>query len=187
MDVSLTQLQAIALILQMAPSRNREELMKQIVQRLRSNGGPSRTKGVAVNRVERSRSRDDRSQTEQPRKALARSEQPRNAHSRNDQAASFNGDAYKAALEGVARRGYNQVVAALVNRANGKRWILLRKPNSNDIDDRVTVWGNASGGPRKIYGGNAMSDEEFIESKKRLGYERDPGLLRAARNATRRQ
>lgn len=194
-DISLTQLQAIALVLQLPVSRNREDLLKQIKQRLREGGASAVQRVPAKSRAERSfesvprkmenRKRLDRTERSfESRKMDSRKRLDDRSYSREK---SLNLDAYKAAIEGVADRGYTQVVGAMVNRANGKRWVLMRKPNSKRVDDRVTVWGNATGGPRKLYGGNTtMTDDEFIESKRRLGYERDAGLLRAARNLTRK-
>lgn len=164
-DVSLLQLQAISMILQLPTSRNREELTKQIQRRLRAVPGTA-----AVQRVKSRSQAASRSRTVDTNKSREQS--------RHQQK-----DSFKNAIESVASRGYTQVVAALVN--NGKRWFLLRKPNSERMDDRVTIWGNAEGGARKLYGGNTMTDKEFVESKLRMGYERDASMLRVARNLTR--
>lgn len=99
---------------------------------------------------------------------------------------AFNGEVYGSAVKRLVDQGFREVVAALSGKGAGgsdKVWILMRKRGTKRPADRVTLWGAAKGGPRHTYGGTQVyeTDAEFVESKLKKGYRKNPALLRLVR------
>lgn len=192
MSYSAEQLRAVASILELPVKRNKADLVDSITRALRKGHPPhqkshvGRSKSKSKSRKSKSHSRK-KTKTANPRSAAKRKSNSRKARKSTSKKVvklsevEFNREAYRAAVARMADQGYTELVSALWcchgDKAN-KLWILLRKPGTTAPNERVTIWGGAQQSPRHNYGGVAISDRDFVDSKYAKGYVKHGSLKR---------